>query len=376
MASIARREDGQWRARYRDPDGKEHARHFPRRVDAQKWLDEVTAAVVTGQYVDPRAGKVTLRSYAESWRVAQVHRRKTADRIESTLRCHVYPALGDRPLAAIRRSEVQAFLKGISDQLAPSTVVNTFTVLRMVLKAATADRVIPSSPCVGIRPPKAGRKVLEPLPVETVRRIEAALPARYRAVATVTAGSGLRPGEVLGLAVRHVDFLRRTVQVEQQLDDEGGIVAPKTDASYRMVPVPQLVIDALAAHLATYPPGPCGLVFTSPTGGPVKRNSFNKVWRTAVLKARAPAGARHHDLRHFYASLLIRYGESVKVVQARLGHASAVETLNTYSHMWPDSEDRTRAAVEAVLAAPADSVRTSEASSQVKGAITAYLEKG
>ncbi len=65
-----------------------------------------------------------------------------------------------------------------------------------------------------------------------------------------------------------------------------------------------------------------------------------------------------HSLRHFYASLLIRHGESVKVVQSRLGHATAAETLDTYSHLWPDSEDRTRDAVEAVLGIPADSLRT------------------
>lgn len=65
-----------------------------------------------------------------------------------------------------------------------------------------------------------------------------------------------------------------------------------------------------------------------------------------------------HSLRHFYASLLIRHGESVKVVQPRLGHATATETLDTYSHLWPDSEDRTRDAVDAVLGIPADSLRT------------------
>ena len=65
-----------------------------------------------------------------------------------------------------------------------------------------------------------------------------------------------------------------------------------------------------------------------------------------------------HALRHFYASLLIRHGESVKTVQARLGHASAAETLDTYSHLWPDSDDRTRAAVDSVLGRIADSVRT------------------
>jgi integrase len=61
-----------------------------------------------------------------------------------------------------------------------------------------------------------------------------------------------------------------------------------------------------------------------------------------------------HDLRHYYASLLIQHGESVKVVQRRLGHKSAVETLDTYSHLWPDSEDRTRKAVDQVLGRPAE----------------------
>jgi integrase len=59
-----------------------------------------------------------------------------------------------------------------------------------------------------------------------------------------------------------------------------------------------------------------------------------------------------HALRHFYASLLIGHGESVKTVQASLGHASAAEALDTYSHLWPDSEDRTRRRY------PADSLRT------------------
>jgi integrase len=65
-------------------------------------------------------------------------------------------------------------------------------------------------------------------------------------------------------------------------------------------------------------------------------------------------------LRHYYASLLIRHNESVKVVQARLGHASAAETLDTYSDRWPASEDRTRLAVDEVLGAEpaADSLRT------------------
>ena len=80
-----------------------------------------------------------------------------------------------------------------------------------------------------------------------------------------------------------------------------------------------------------------------------------------MARAGLPKGTRFHD-RHYYASLLIRHGESVKTVQARLGHASATETLDTYSHLWPDSDDRTREAVDSVLGAEilADSVRTAE----------------
>jgi integrase len=76
-------------------------------------------------------------------------------------------------------------------------------------------------------------------------------------------------------------------------------------------------------------------------------------------------GVRLHDLRHAYASALIDAGESVKVIQERLGHASAVMTVDVYGHLWPASDDRTRTAVDAFLTAPADSVRTAEASTQV-----------
>jgi integrase len=70
-----------------------------------------------------------------------------------------------------------------------------------------------------------------------------------------------------------------------------------------------------------------------------------------------PAGFRYHDLRHYFASLLIASGADVKTVQARLRHASAKTTLDVYGHLWPDPDESTRAAVEAVLAARAEQAR-------------------
>ncbi len=105
-----------------------------------------------------------------------------------------------------------------------------------------------------------------------------------------------------------------------------------------------------------------GHVLTLNQGQPIARQAFGHVWRSAARAAGIPAGTGLHALRHYYASLLIRHGESVKVVQARLGHASASETLDTYSHLWPDSDDQTREAIDSVLGSEieslADSVRT------------------
>jgi len=144
----------------------------------------------------------------------------------------------------------------------------------------------------------------------------------------LAAGTGLRQGEAFGIERRHVDY-----------------------ASHRTIPLPQVVVDALAAHMAAFPADD-GFLFTTGTGQPVRRTAFSAtVWLPAIKRAGLPAGTGFHALRHYYASLLIRHGESVKVVQLRLGHATAAETLDTYSHLWPDSEDRTRLAVDSVLGA-------------------------
>lgn len=135
--------------------------------------------------------------------------------------------------------------------------------------------------------------------------------------------------------------------MDRQLVDGGELGPPKTRASYRTIPLPDVVLEVLSRHLAEYPSD--GLLFTNERGEPIRRNRFSDLWRRAIADLEVPAGTTFHDLRHFYASLLIRHGESVKAVQDRLGHASAKETLDTYAGLWPDSEDRTRAAVDTAL---------------------------
>ncbi|WP_336922382.1 tyrosine-type recombinase/integrase [Aquipuribacter sp. SD81] len=367
MSSIAKRPDGRWRARYRGPDGRERARHFDRKVDATRWLDEATAGIVTGQWVDPRAGRQTFRQYAEQWRAAQVHRPSSAAHVETMLRRHVYPVLGDLPLSSVVPSTVQAWVKGLV--LAPSTVQVVHGIVAGVFRAAVRDRRIASNPCEGTRLPKRERHRVDPLTVEQVAALAEAAAPQWRACVVLGAGAGLRNGEALGLTVDRVDFLRRSLLVDRQLVTVPGtpprLGPPKTAASVRTVPLPSVVLDELARHVERHGTGPDGLLFVGAQRQAMTRTAFGNLWRPLVARSGLPDGTRFHDLRHHYASLLIRHGESVKTVQARLGHASAAETLDTYSHLWPDSDDRTRDAVQGALGAAlagdlADQARTRE----------------
>ena len=383
MASITKRPDGRWRARYRDETGKEHAKHFDRKIDGQRWLDEVTTAVVTGQYVDPRAGRLTLAKYAPGWQASQIGRASTGRLVDNALRVHVLPAMGDRPMAGLRRSDVQGFVRMLSDKLAPGSVRNVYEVLNRVMESAVEDRLLVRSPCTRITLPDLTAGEVVPPSAEAVAAISAAVEPRCRALVVLLAGSGLRIGEALGLAVSDVDFLRRTVRVERQRLQDGSLGPTKTAKSVRTVPLGQVVIDELARHLATYPSDE--VLFTTAWGEPLTYRRWKVVWRNALDGTRlnskemsqlsgddlesarragrcSPMAFSTHDLRHFTASALISGGASVKQVQAVLGHSSAVITLRVYSHLWPGDDDRTRSVMDAALGPLADSVRTERAS--------------
>jgi hypothetical protein len=114
----------------------------------------MTVSVAEGAYVDPSAGRVLFGAYAASWAVSQPHRASTAAGVESTMRAHILPTFGARPIASIRTSEVQAWVSGLD--LAPSTVRVTYVRLKSILAAAVEDKIISRLPCT--------RSVSSPVP--------------------------------------------------------------------------------------------------------------------------------------------------------------------------------------------------------------------
>jgi integrase len=368
MASIDKRDTKtgvRYDVRYRDPEHRTQKKTFAKFSDARRFASTIEADKARGTYLDPNAGKITLRDYAESWLAVQTFERSSYETVARRLRKHVYPMLGSTELRSIRPSNLQALLRSL-DHLAPRTRASILTTLSTVLSAAVDDELIIKNPAKArsVSKPRPDATPVVPWTVEGVHLVHDAMPERYRVAVTLGAGLGLRQGEIFGLAVDDVDFLRGVVTVRRQVrmhaDGRLEFALPK-GRKVRTVPLAGSVRDELAAHLATRPavrvalPGeaqPVPLVLSTRERTALARTYFNRdVWKRA-LKEAGVADAREngmHALRHFYASVLLDGGESIKAVSLYLGHSDPGFTLRVYTHLMPSSDERSRRLIDAAI---------------------------
>jgi integrase len=347
MGSIQKRPNGKWRARYTDPTGAERAQHFDTKAAAQEFLARQVVKVSDGSWIDPLRGKRTVRDYAEQWQASQLHHRPLTKVATSTRMKHVLDRFGDSPIAHVQRSDVQAWVASL--EMAPSTVEGIYRQLATLYAAAIEDRVVSQTPCRKIHLPEQDDKRVVIPTTDEIAKLYRVVPDREKAMILLASATGVRISEMCGLTVDRVDFLRRQVVIDRQIVGRSGTAPrfgpPKTRASNRILPVPQSVLDDLAAHLVQHPAA--DVVFRTTRGTPWVRNALDERMRHWCGKAKV--SFTWHGFRHHYASALIAAGQSVKVVQARLGHASALLTLDTYGHLWPDDEDATRGAVDELV---------------------------
>jgi hypothetical protein len=143
-----------WRVRWTDPQtGEPRTEAFDRKADAERHDVNMHADISRGQYIDPRAGKVTVADYSIQWRSGQLHRDSTADMVERAFRLHVVPTLGHYAMADVRAQHLRTWVKTASYELKASTVHLVYGYIKTMFAAAVVDRVIGVSPCVGVRLP-------------------------------------------------------------------------------------------------------------------------------------------------------------------------------------------------------------------------------
>lgn len=369
MASV-KRHDGprgpRWRVRYRRPDGSETSKWFDRRKLADDFAIKVEHDRRAGTYIDPAGPRTPLREVVDAWRHSVRHAASTAAARDSDLRIWIMPRLGRYRIGQVGEMQLAPLLRTLEAGLAPATVERVWAWVTGFFAYAVRVGLLAINPTVGLAPPPAPKRTVHPLEGDQVEAAIAALPAWYRTAAILGADAGLRQGEVFGLALGRVGLRTlsdRILPVERQLVTLPGerpfLKLPKGEKE-RQVPIPDSVAESIAAHLAAYPPcaavadrvsgGEQLLVFATNRGGPITRNLVQDVWARAVARAELPAGTRFHDLRHYYASVLIDAGCSEREIGKRLGHSST-EVTQRYGDLLDRAEARTRDAVAKAIEA-------------------------
>ena len=239
-------------------------------------------------------------------------------------------------------------------------VAQAYRLLRMLLGHAVREGRIDANPCQIARAGQVKATERVPATPADIEALAQAMPARYAAAVHVAAWSGLRAGELFGLARRHVDLDAGTVRVDRAVSYLPGrtpvIGNTKTESSRRTVHLPPHVVEHLRGHMATYTdPGPDALVFSGPAGQIAPREVRMQTWRRARASVGRP-DLRWHDLRHTGATLAAQAGATVRELQHRLGHSTAAAAM-IYQH--PSHErDRDLAQRLSLMAQPlSDNVR-------------------
>lgn len=340
--------------RLRDPAGKEYCRTFRTLREARDFEDSERASKARGGWIDPRLASTPFGDVATAWLHSNPSKRGGVVALEqSILRRHLRPALDKRPVGSITRADVQGLVnKWKSSGLAPRSVRRQYGTLRAILNYALASDFIARNPCSNIALPSVGMVKAKIIRPADLRALAVALPGGCSPMVYLAAVLGLRWSECAGLRVGRLDFLGRTLAVEEaRTRGESGTMvanAPKSEAGRRLMRVPAPLMDLLAEHLTAL-----GLTGADPDAhaivGPDKSPLRYSTWRRSIWVPACSAaeldGLRFHDLRRANATALVEAGVDMKVAQTRLGHSDIRLTLEVYAQATASGD---KAAAEAM----------------------------
>jgi integrase len=366
-----------WVVAYTDQAGKRRIRSFDRKRDADAYQASLGAELRSGLHV-PDSQSVMVAEAGRLWLKsceAAGLERSTLDYYRQHLELHIIPLLGAVKLSRLTAPMVRAF----EDQLAlenrsPAMVRKALGSLGAILADAQERGLVGQNVARALRARrqrgkearadkrqrgrlKAGVDIPSP---DEVRAIVNALEGPWRPILMTAIFTGLRASELRGLRWTDVDLKRGELHVRQRADCFNAIGRPKSEAGERLVPLPPPVIAMLREHRLACPKGELDLVFPNGAG---RVESHQNIVQRGLQPAEIAAGvvtktgeAKYpglHALRHFYASWCVNRRVDgglelpLKVVQARLGHASITMTADVYGHLFPRGDDGSELAAAA-----------------------------
>ncbi len=362
-----------WIVDYRDQHGSRHIKTFARKRDADNHHATVAVGVREGTHTaESRSGTVAEAGqlWLKSGEGAGLER-ATLAAYEQHLALHIVPRIGGVKLAHLTAPLVRSFEDTLRQDRSPAMVRKILRSLGAILADAQERGLVSQNVVHGLRHRRRGRErraeprqngrlkigVDIPTPDE-IKAIVAKLDGPRRPLLLTAIFAGLRASELRGLRWQDIDLKRGELHVRQRADRYGKVGRPKSEAGERTVPLPPMVVSVLREHRLACPPNEHDLAFPNTRGSfdhriTIVEHAFKpaQVAAGVVKPGKSKSGepvAKYpglHSLRHFYASWCINRKVDgglelpLKMVQARLGHASIQMTADRYGHLFPRGDD-------------------------------------
>lgn len=372
-------------------------RSFTTEAAAKKWLKASATDSERGTFYDPRDGDMLLREYVEkTWWPNLRQPPTTKQSMKPRIFNHILPHVGHLSLNRIGHDEIKAWQTRAEQDIDTSTLVVTWRHFSSIMQAAHKAKKIPANPFRDddLKAPTTPKSKAKAWPAATLTAVRAELGSRYRILADLGVGAGLRQGEAFGVSPDDVDG--EVIHVVRQIINVNGKLAfgpPKGNKERDAPCAPELAL-AIKEYADRFPPVEVTLPWVDPDrpnmpweerpsravrllvttghagkvrGGAVARDMFNELqWKPALAAAGVipasletvgrrvkyvmPRADGFHVLRHTFASVVLAEGETIGQLAAWLGHADPAFTLRTYVHFMPKSGRRGVAALGSLLA--------------------------
>ncbi len=327
-AGIRKTQTGRHKVWWRLDDGTQGSQTFDTRDRPRDFKHDLLARLARGAWVDPRLGKQTFEAWAaewwELWSADLDRSPATLQATEGRLRRYLLPFFGRHQLRAVTVSMVRRWQNELRGKVGFDTVMACRSVLNRILQAAEDDRRIDANPVRKVPAPKPpvdpavllGRGKRRSYTPEEFGRLLAAARPWCRDHFLTMAGTGMRPGELLGLRARRVDLAGRRLEVLEVRYEAGRFghgykPRPKSATSIRAVPLAAQVAEAIARRLSAGSP-PDALVFTGPGGGSgvaagtrtaLSRDNLRRAYHAALARAADPAARLGYTPRRMLRAL-------------------------------------------------------------------------
>ena len=348
--TTRQRADGTWESRCLI-NGKRKSFYGEKQKDAIKAMRTAQKAADEGTYFEPV--RLTVKAWLTTWMeeyVQQSVKPLTYSTYKSKINTHIIPALGSIKLQSLNPTQIQSFINDLSrvEKLQPKSVKDVFGILHKALEQALKLRYIVINPCNACTLPRIEKREVKPLTDEDIQNFLAEIhDEQFKDLFTVTLFTGMREGEICGLSWNDINFKSGTITVRQQIQkgkEKGSkhYIAKTKNSRSRTITAAPFILDTLKEIRAAQEKNKqilgetwkneWNLVFVHDDGSFIPPQTVLKHYKRIAEKIGRPDTV-FHTLRHSYAVTALQIGDSLKTVQATLGHATASFTADVYGHV-------------------------------------------